>query len=232
VTKLMVESIEGLTFEDEGVFTPTATSRILAKSAENLIPFGSSVLDLGCGSGIVGLELAHKSKRISSLGMSDIGGRATDLARENARLLGVEADVRTGSLFEPWEGQGLFDVIISDVSGVVPELGARFGWFNGVSNDSGSGGAGLAVSVLGRANQHLTPKGKLIFPVISLSDEKEILDAANQSFQNVDLVSEAPIPLDITSAELQEFSRRYPMVRTGLLGGIPVFYTSVYLCSN
>lgn len=232
MTKLVVESIEGLTFENEGVFTPTATSRILAKSAENLIPFGSSVLDLGCGSGIVGLELAHKSDRISSLGMSDIGEKATDLARENARLLGVEADVRTGSLFEPWESQGLFDVIISDVSGVVPELGVRFGWFNGVSNNSGSGGASLAVDVLRQANRHLTIEGKLIFPVISLSDEKEILSAASECFRKVDLISEIPIPLPLKREELSKLSKSFPMVRTGLLGGIPIFYTSVYLCST
>ncbi len=80
---------------DNGVFSKTEVdfgTCVLLKTiaAEDL---GSSILDLGCGYGVVGVvckTLFPKSKVVSV----DVNPRATELAEINAKQQGVDIDVR------------------------------------------------------------------------------------------------------------------------------------------
>src|SRR5581483_2725678 len=78
-----------------GVFAPTHTSRTIAEALE--IAPGDTVIDVGCG----------------------ISGEAVEVARGNARLLGLEdrVEFRVGSLLDPVRGERA-NVIIGDVSGI------------------------------------------------------------------------------------------------------------------
>lgn len=227
--QLDLESRAGFVVKRSGVFQPTATTRILARSASRDIAKSGSLLDLGCGSGIIGLSLALEEGANRALAMSDVSPDAAQLALENARTLSVSADVRTGSLFKPWVGE-VFDAIVSDVSGVVPELGKRFGWFEGVPNDSGPDGSSLALQVISQAYLYLTPQGTLLFPVISLSSESRILDEARSSFESVTLLEEVRLPLGLPLAEIDAVKTEFPFVRIDSVGGIPCFFTSTYAC--
>lgn len=71
---------------------------------------GLSVLDLGCGSGVVSVFAARRGARVVA---ADINPSAVRCARLNALLNGVEAQVeaREGDLFAPVVGEQ-FDLIV------------------------------------------------------------------------------------------------------------------------
>lgn len=72
-------------------------------------PVGS-VLDLGCGSGI---QLLAQAGCAASLTGTDVSSRALGFARASLELSGVEAQLLTGSWFEPVAGR-TFDRIVSN----------------------------------------------------------------------------------------------------------------------
>lgn len=79
---------------------------------QNLPPPGSSALDLGCGSGLLGLELARAGVQVVA---TDINPQAVWASSVNARLNGCEANYLAcqGSLYEPTASLGQkFDLIV------------------------------------------------------------------------------------------------------------------------
>lgn len=228
---LPVESLPGVCFEAPLVFIPTATSRVLAQAAAAELGNRKKVLDVGCGSGIVGLHLALTGESDIQLSMSDVSHEATSLASENAAALGVAATVKTGSVFAPWAGER-FDLIVSDVSGVIPEIGDSLGWFEDVPNDSGSQGVGLAAKVIREAPSHTSRDGALIFPIISLSNEQLLLEEMSLTFTSVKELSTVALPLGIPLSHSLEMKERFPNIRIGSMGGIQVFYTTVMMCEG
>jgi 16S rRNA (guanine1207-N2)-methyltransferase len=75
---------------DSGVFSKKGVdfgSRLLIETAE--VEEGSSVLDLGCGYGPVGISIARTVPETRAV-LVDVNERAVELARLNARLNGVE----------------------------------------------------------------------------------------------------------------------------------------------
>ena len=227
---LEVERLLPGAFTATGVFVPTATSRVLANLARNSVEPGNSVLDLGCGSGVVGLQLARDLRCQIRLSMSDVSHAALRVAKTNANLLNVEADLRVGSLFDPWDSMA-FDVIVSDVSGVVPRLGSQLGWFNNVSNESGPDGIDLAAQVVCCASRFLASGGKLIMPVLSLSNESTLLGVMSEFFRSRTCLGETALPLP-QKTNIDELRDYAPFIRIDTLAGVNVFYTTVWSMSE
>ncbi|TYB90869.1 MAG: class I SAM-dependent methyltransferase [Kosmotoga sp.] len=69
-----------------------------------------SLLDMGCGYGLIGISLKRIYPDIE-LFMSDINERACTLSKINARDNNIEAVIRTGNIFEPWVDR-MFDSIV------------------------------------------------------------------------------------------------------------------------
>lgn len=172
------------------VFVPTDTSLLLIEAGRKLErPLGKT-LDLGCGCGVTGLALAQLQSCALPLYASDISAAAVALTVENAGNQGVACVARVGSLFEPWGGER-FDCIVDDVSGISDEIARISPWFpSGVSCRAGRDGASWTVSVLEQASKYLTPGGVLVFPILSLSDEKKIMKIAQERFAEVELLLE------------------------------------------
>jgi HemK-related putative methylase len=72
------------------------------------IPSGARVLDMGCGSGAVGIAAARRDCQVVAV---DINPSAVRCARANALLNSVEVDVRQGDLFAPVADER-FDVVL------------------------------------------------------------------------------------------------------------------------
>jgi 16S rRNA (guanine1207-N2)-methyltransferase len=134
---------EMLTFEvDAGVFAAHGLDPGTALLIENLaLRRSDRVLDLGCGWGAVGVAAA-KSAPDGRVVLTDVNRRATRLARENLGRNRVRnAEVRSGSLFEPVEGER-FDVI--------------------VTNPPFHAGRELVLRILSEAPSYLAPHGRLV----------------------------------------------------------------------
>src|SRR5207248_5613629 len=90
------------------VFYPTSTTVLLLRAARRALaaaPPPRSVLDIGCGCGIVAIVLARRGPPDVRVCASDLSGVAVALARRNAERHGLSVDCRRGCLFEPWAGE-------------------------------------------------------------------------------------------------------------------------------
>ena len=97
-----------------GVFIPTATTNILIQSVKDSISSPVNLLDLGCGTGIIGIALHLQGLIQMPLYASDLSDPAVQCSRDNFKRYGCSAEVRSGSLFEPWLDQK-FDVIVDEL---------------------------------------------------------------------------------------------------------------------
>ena len=199
----------------EDVFIPTQTSRLLIQGVRQTMTAPGTVLDLGCGIGVCGIALTKLGLCQPPTCFSDLSGRAVELTARNARAHGVEAVVRQGSLLTPWAGES-FDLIVDDVSGVAEAIARHSSWFPaGVACDSGPDGTALVTHVIAAAPQHLNPGGRLIFPVLSLSCERRILEIARAVFEEVSLVTEQSwfLPEELQ----QRFDVLQPLLDAGVI---------------
>jgi release factor glutamine methyltransferase len=125
-----------------GVFIPRPeTERLVEESVPLLAPddhrlLAPVALEIGCGSGIIGICLALEVPRLT-VHASDINPRAVELSRHNAHLLGVDARVtcHQGTRFEPFPEhlRGKVDLVVSnppyvrreDIAGLAVEVAAH-----------------------------------------------------------------------------------------------------------
>ncbi|MEV3990068.1 class I SAM-dependent methyltransferase [Streptomyces sp. NPDC049837] len=117
----------------------------------------ASALDVGTGSGIQALHAAQHATRVTA---TDLNPRALEFARLTLALSGApEADLRTGSLFEPVASE-TYDLIVSNPPFVISPLasgrdpGARLTY-----RDGGMGGDDLCRSLVQQAGERLNDGG-------------------------------------------------------------------------
>lgn len=166
-------------------FKPNLTSSMLLECALAVANSNFDVLDLGCGSGYVGLELSKKIS-LNSISCSDLDPSSSHVVQKNFDKHNLDVDFRQGSLFEPWNAES-FDLIIDDVSGVSKLIAETSPWFRNVPCESGSCGTLLVNAVIKEAPKFLKKNGKLIFPIISLSKKSKIINLAEEIYENIQL---------------------------------------------
>ena len=181
-----------------GVFTPTTTTNLLIQAVQKSISGKHTLLDLGCGTGVVGLSLYNHGLVKPPLYASDLSVSAVQCSRKNFDRYGCQAEVLGGSLFEPWKGKK-FDVIVDDISGVAEDVAIVSPWFEGIPVETGRGGTDLIVDIIRNAPNYLVDGGLFFFPVLSLSNADLLLEEAKKVFNNVELVSrlEWPLPAEL-----------------------------------
>ena len=110
---------------NEHVLVPRQDTEILVEEAMRELHDGMSVLDMCTGSGCILLSLLQYSNDCRGVGV-DISPKALLVAQENAKLLGITAEFRTGNLFSALMPQEKFDLLISNPpyieSEVIPTL--------------------------------------------------------------------------------------------------------------
>jgi len=171
----------------EGVFHPTGTSDQIIKSVSANMVNPGKILDLGCGSGVVGFALHLLGKSEGLLYASDLSDEAVLLIEENATNLEIPVVARQGSIFSPWENE-FFDYIVDDISGIAEEVAEISPWFSKTSCRSGEDGTDLVVEAITQSPKHLNMNGKLFFPVLSLSNGDKIIETANSIFNKVTMI--------------------------------------------
>lgn len=122
-------------YVDENVLIPRQETELLAETAIQLMRFKSysTVLDLCTGSGCVAISIAKYSR--AAVSAADISSAALDVAKKNARDLGVNIRLIEGDLFEniperfdiitanpPYIAQNVYEGLMREVREHEPRL--------------------------------------------------------------------------------------------------------------
>ena len=217
-----------------GVFKPNLTTELLIKAVSSKIMRTSKVLELGCGTGIVGLALNAEGIISQPIYASDLSEAATNCSKSNFSKYGCDAEVRKGSLFDPW-AEYKFDVVVDDISGISEEVAKISPWFQGVPCQTGKNGTNLTIEIIEKASKYLTENGLLFFPVLSLSDSNSILQVAKENFKNIERVAhkEWPLPNELKShIDTLKILRDEGSIDLNEKFGMFICYTDVYCVSD
>ncbi|HLF64585.1 MAG TPA: methyltransferase [Saprospiraceae bacterium] len=218
------------------VFYPTSTTNILLSGVRTRVHQEvNTVLDLGCGCGVVAIALGKLILPHAQIYASDISEEAAQLTRRNAEHHQLSIDCRSGSLFEPWQGMR-FDVIVDDVAGVSEPIARLSGWYPPqIHSDADEDGTRWIVKILEQAGAYLSPQGQFFFPVLTLSDETKILSTAQDHFANVELISTQWYPFGkelLAHMEVIEDLMNRGKIRVKKEGSRFLWATLVYLATN
>lgn len=161
-----------------GVFVPSSTSRVIGDALR--VNPGETVLDVGCGSGVLSFVAARAGAgRVVGC---DVSPDAVQCARANSRQLQLDevTQFRAGNLFEPVSDVRA-DVVIADVSGVPDAVAAATGWFPG-GHSGGPTGAEVPVAMLEQIHERLVPGGRAYLPTGTIQAQEPVLAAARSVF--------------------------------------------------
>jgi precorrin-6B methylase 2 len=221
-----------------GVFQPNRTTELLLDAVLGEDLTGKDVLDLGCGSGVVGLAV-RKFSTARMVGGSDISEKAVACARANAERLALDVEYRQGSMLEAWK-DSKFDVIADDVSGVAEPIARVSPWYPPeIVCDAGVDGTINSIKMLEAARTHLKPGGVIFLPTVSLSNEAKILQVARKLYHQVDLLLKKSWPFkEDTWQKILANSACKKLIDQGIVKVVPrgsrmLWDTSVYkVCLN
>ena len=162
------------------VFVPTQTSYFLLEAIKKKINKKKKlrIIDMGCGNGVLGVSLLKIFKNIQKLTFTDVSKESLNNCKKNLKLNNLEkknSEFILSNVFKNIHNQK-FDIIINDISGISETVAKISPWFRNISCKSGGDGTSLTISFLKNYKKFLNSKGKVFFPIISLSNEKIVFD--------------------------------------------------------
>lgn len=147
------------------VLIPRPETEILVEAAMARLPSNGRLLDLGTGSGAIAITVACE-RPDADVTATDLSPDALDLARANARALGVRIRTRQGNWFDAI-GDETFDVIVANPPYIAKDDAhlfqgdLRFEPKVALTDGSPDGLASLR-TLIGGAKRHLRPGGWLL----------------------------------------------------------------------
>lgn len=214
------------------VFKPTGTSDLLYNAVIKYIKKPSKILDLGCGSGYVGIKISENTKHKCKFFFSDISKTATKLTQKNIIKNKINGSVKNGSLFLPWRGYK-FDIIVNDVSGISKSLSNISPWYNkSIPANSGIDGTNLTIKFLDKTSNYLSKNGLIFFPIISLSNSKKVLNFAKTKFKFLKKIASKdwPLPREMYNhIKLIDSLSKKKLIYVKKKFGLVIFKTEIYL---
>lgn len=169
--EIVSDVIRGIPVEfivEPGVFSHKRVdigTKLLLEKAE--IPRKGTILDLGCGYGVIGIVIAKLNPQLK-IYMVDINRRAVELAKLNAKLNNVEKQViiLQGDLYEPVKNMK-FNLIITN-----PPFTAGFR---------------IVEKIIVEAKQHLETYGTI--QLVAKRAHKKIIELLEKTYGNVKVLA-------------------------------------------
>ena len=181
----------GLTFKvNENVLIPRFETEELVENTIRLIrekfpeKKNLKIIDLGCGSGAIGLTLKHFLPD-ADITLLDISERALEVAKENVSNLGLDVNFVLGDMLE--EVNDKFDVIISnppyietneEIDKIVLDNEPALALFGG------DDGLDLYRKILSNCKKNLNDEFIIAFE-IGYSQESRIIELAYKNLENI-----------------------------------------------
>ena len=130
--------------ESNKVFEPNLTTMSIIEACNNLsLKKKKKVLDLGSGSGVIGIFLKKKFKKMIDIYFSDYSESAIKVINSNIKINKIHGTVKKSNILENWENEK-FDIIINDVSAISSEIANKY-WYNEfIPHDCGEDGIKLS----------------------------------------------------------------------------------------
>lgn len=157
---------------DARVLVPRPETELLVEAVLQAIPRDGDVrlLDLGTGSGCVGITVALERPRARVLA-TEVSPAAAEVARANAIALGAgeRFEVRVGDLFVPVESEPPFDAVVANPPyvprGELPTLPAEVRREPAQALDGGPDGLDVVRRIVSGAPRWLLPGGLLALEI-------------------------------------------------------------------
>ena len=140
------------------VYAPGDDTFLMVDAIATVSVEGKNVLDLGTGSGVLGLYCALRLAHVTAADIDELAIRHT---ADAARLLGVDLKLVTSDLFSNVPSQ--FDLVLFNPP-YLPSEGVH-----DATVDGGSGGRDLIIRFLEELPDHLQKEGSAFLLVSSLS---------------------------------------------------------------
>ncbi|MFH1095274.1 MAG: HemK2/MTQ2 family protein methyltransferase [Candidatus Micrarchaeota archaeon] len=155
------------------VYAPSDDSALLASVALDAC-FGD-VLEVGCGSGVVGILLALEGK-CDSLTLLDINPQAVACAKENARKNKIGAKIKfiCSDLFVRLPASSHFDFILFNPPYLPTMQDEKLPGRINRAFDGGKDGLEAVAGFLARVKKHLAPGGKILLVASSLQPKEKL----------------------------------------------------------
>jgi release factor glutamine methyltransferase len=150
---------------DARALIPRPETELVVEAALEALPPDGCALDLGTGTGCIGisLALARQGARVFA---TDLSPGALELAADNAERLGARLELLAGDLFEPLPGGLRFHVIVSNPpyipTGELDGLAREVKREPRLALDGGADGLELARRIVTGARSRLEPGGSLL----------------------------------------------------------------------
>lgn len=180
---MVITYFNGLELEiPEGVYEPGEDSELLARSLE--IKKGEKVLDMGTGSGALGLLAAKENAEVTAV---DIKNRAVKIAGKNAEINGIEINVKKSNLFNNVKNS--YDVIIFNPPYLPVEKEDKI-W------SGGKDGSNLIRRFAKEVSGYLKPNGKIFMVISSLTGPEKIKEIFQENGFEIEVKDRSKIPFE------------------------------------
>ena len=197
-------------FANNTVFRPNLTSELIVRAIEKnkkVIKKSNYILDLGCGSGAIGISIKKKIFKNSNVFFSDISKYAIKITEKNCKLNKINFIGRKSDLMSQWKSHH-FDLIINDVSAISSYFSKKKIWYNNyIPSETGLDGTKQIIKFLKKVKK-LNSKN-IIIPIISLSNVTKIKKLIkNEKFKITSLIKqEWPMPKRLVLQQKKELFR-------------------------